>query len=184
MTTTVHHEGDGLNRKYWNPFLLFVSLFFVWPLCLAFIKVMLLSEPFIFLFHCVSSVTSLKAIWWVWKQDGGSSASSPPFCSDLGSEYQEGLCDCFSRQSNELPSVCRRMMIGKVSFISIFWFFFGGHLQWKLYEAHFWKWFFPGRGRWTYSKSEKWFGWRAQTTEGEGSLPPRWYTLPWPVCPR
>ena len=65
-----------------------------------------------------------------------------------------------------------------------FLIFFGGHLQWKLCEAHFWKWFFPGRGRWTYSKSEKWFGWRAQTTEGEGSLPPRWYTLPWPVCPR
>ena len=118
MTTTVHHEGDGLNRKYWNPFLLFVSLFFVWPLCLAFTKVMLLSEPFIFLFHCVSSVTSLKAIWWVWKQDGGSSASSPPFCSDLGSEYQEGRCDCFSRQNNELPPVCR-MMIGKGSFISV-----------------------------------------------------------------
>ena len=53
-------------------------------------------------------------------------------------------------------------------------------------ESHYWKWFFPDRGRWTYSKSEKWFGWRAQTTEGEGSLPPgpRWYTLPWPVCPR
>ena len=188
MTTTVHHEGDGLNRKYWNPFLLFVSLFFVWPLCLAFIKVMLLSEPFIFPFHCVSSVTSLKAIWWVWKQDGGSSASSPPFCSDLGSEYQEGRCDCFSRQSNELPPVCRRMMIGKGSFISvnICFIFFWRSSPMKVIWSPLLKMVFPGQGRWTYSKSEKWFGWRVTSSDYRGGriFAPRWYTLPWPVCPR
>ena len=125
MTTTVHHEGDGLNRKYWNPFLLFVSLFFVWPLCLAFIKVMLLSEPFIFLFHCVSSVTSLKAIWWVWKQDGGSSFFSS-FLLGSGVGISRGAVWLFLEAEQWTSLVCR-MMIGKGSFIYTGCFFWLVH---------------------------------------------------------
>ena len=163
---------------------MFVFLFCVWPLCLAFIKVLLLSEPFIFLFHCVSSVTSLKAIWWVWKQDGGSSFFSS-FLLGSGVGISRGAVWLFLEAeqwtSPFLPE--DGDWEGFIHFNLLI--FFGGSSPMKVIWSPLFEMVFPGQGALNlYSKSEKWFGWRAQTTEGKGSLPPRWYTLPWPVCPR
>ena len=142
------------------------------------------------MFH-VESVTTMKAIWCLWKQRAEDHRLLfPSFCPQLRSEYQEAGCDCFSWESNELSSTWddvwmrRKMLIWHQKEIMVILFsdcmeqerWFPVLLQfplgWVTIVADCSSWRALNLSQWDDLANKHGLG------RGGGSLDPCWYTLP------